>query len=120
VVASDSGTPLNSGSIKCARAGSPIQAERQRRDRDAKLGRCKVGVEILNGVLEGGGVGPACADQLCYTATTDSNEGKFSRDEEAVRDDESKYGEYPDQIEHTSIGTRHGLLSGGHRQSRSQ
>ena len=60
-------------------------AERQRRDRDAKLGRCKVGVEIVNGALKGGGVGPACADQLCYTAATDSNEGKFSRDEEAVR-----------------------------------
>jgi hypothetical protein len=88
-------------------------AERQRRDRDAKLGRCKVGVEIVDGALKGGGVGPACADKLCYTAATDSNEGKFSRDEEAVRENERKYGEYPDQIEHTSIGTRHGLLSGG-------
>src|SRR2546423_1008947 len=90
-------------------------AERQRRDCDAKLGRCKVGVEIVNGALKGGGIGPACADQLCYTAATDSNERKFSRDEEAVRRDESKYGEYPDHLEHTSIGTRHGLLSGGRR-----
>ena len=88
-------------------------AERQRRDFNSKLSRCKVGVEIVNGALKGGGVGPACADQLCYTAATDSNEGKFSRDEEAVRGDESKYGGYPDQIEHASIGTRHGLLSGG-------
>jgi hypothetical protein len=65
------------------------------------------------------GARPACADQLCYTAATDSNEGKLSRDEEAVRDDERKYGGYADHLEHTSIATRHGLLSGGRRGHRS-
>jgi hypothetical protein len=87
--------------------------------RRATTTRSKVGVEIVNGALKGGGVGPACADQLCYTAATDSNEGKLSRDEEAVRENESKYGEYADHLEHTSIATRHGLLSGGRRGHRS-
>jgi len=57
------------GRSTAARSNAPgglsDPAERQRRDRDAKLGRCKVGVEIVNGALKGGGVCPACADQLC-------------------------------------------------------
>src|SRR2546425_1278881 len=47
------------------------------------------------------------------------NDMEGSDDDEGVRDDESKYGEYSDQIEHTSIGTRHDLLSGGRCRHRS-
>ena len=90
-------------------------AERQRADRDAKLGRCKIGVEVVNGALERGSIGPAGVDKFRDPAATDRNKRELSRNEEAVRDDKNEYSEDADKIGHDAIGTRHDLLSGERR-----
>jgi hypothetical protein len=83
----------------------PDPAKRQRADRDAELGRCKVGVEVVNGALKRGGIGPAGVDKFRDPAATDRNKRELSRNEEAVRDYENEYSEDADKIGHDAIGT---------------
>ena len=82
----------------------------QRRNGDAKLGRGKVGVELVHGAQQRRGVPPPVGDHFGDSAAADSDEGEFGGDEKAVRNDENKDRYDPDKVgQSTAIAVRHDL-----------
>ena len=61
-----------------------IQAEGERRDGDAELGGCEVGVKMVDGSLERPGATLFLFHELCHSAAPDGDQGELGGDKEAI------------------------------------
>src|SRR6516225_1580497 len=59
-------------------------AEGERRDGDAELGGCEVGVKMVDGSLERPGATLLLFHELCHSAAPDGDQGELGGDKEAI------------------------------------
>src|SRR5262249_39756362 len=59
-------------------------AEGERRDGDAELGGCEVGVKMVDGSLERPGATLSLCHELCHPAAPDGDQGELGGDKEAI------------------------------------
>jgi hypothetical protein len=64
--------------------------ERERGDRDPKLRRGEIDIEVIDGVLQGSGVRPSLSNELDDTAAAHGNQGELGGNEEAVGENEEE------------------------------
>ena len=78
-------------------------AQRERRDRDAKLRRREIGVEPVDRAMQRGGVHASERDQFGDTAAPHGNQRKFGGNEESVGEHEQQHRADAPKIRSESI-----------------